>query len=68
MGKAEGGKRDRRHVVGRTRAEVVAKVRALEQKRDAGIALAAGRAPTVGEWLDIYLTEIASTEGAGPPP
>ena len=60
MGKAEGGRRDRRHVVGKTRADVVAKVRTLEQKRDAGVALAAGRTPTVGEWLDVYLTEIAS--------
>jgi integrase len=60
MGKTAGGRRDRRHVVGTTRNEVVNKVRALERKRDAGVALAAGRTPTVAEWMDFYLIEIAA--------
>ena len=60
MGKKENGRRDRRHVSGAKRADVVAKVRAIEVKRDAGVVDAAGRAPTVGEWLDHWLDNIAA--------
>ncbi|MCF6744973.1 site-specific integrase [Blastococcus sp. KM273128] len=60
MGKKENGRRDRRHVSAAKRADVVAKVRALEAKRDAGMVDAAGRAPTVGEWLDHWLDNIAA--------
>jgi integrase len=60
MGKKENGRRDRRHVSGNKRADVVAKVRALEAKRDVGIVEAAGRAPTVGDWLDHWLDNIAA--------
>jgi len=60
MGLKENGRRDRRHVSGTRRADVVAKVRALEAKRGAGTAEAAGRAPTVGDWLDHWLEHIAS--------
>ncbi len=60
MGKKENGHRDRRHVSGAKRADVVAKVRAIEAKRDAGMVDAAGRAPTVGEWLDHWLDNIAA--------
>jgi integrase len=60
MGKKENGHRDRRHVSGAKRADVVTKVRTLEAKRDAGIVEAAGRAPTVGEWLDHWLDNIAA--------
>jgi integrase len=60
MGQKENGRRDRRHVSGAKRADVVAKVRAIEAKRDAGMVDAAGRAPTVGEWLDHWLDNIAS--------
>src|SRR3954454_20058129 len=59
MGKKDNGRRDRRHVSGAKRADVVAKVRAIETKRDAGMVDAAGRAPTVGEWLDHWLDNIA---------
>jgi integrase len=59
MGLKENGRRDRRHVSGARRSDVVAKVRALEAKRDAGTAEAAGRAPTVGDWLDHWLEHIA---------
>ncbi|WP_100501945.1 tyrosine-type recombinase/integrase [Geodermatophilus chilensis] len=60
MGKKENGRRDRRHVSAMKRADVVAKVRALEKKRDAGIVLEAGAgALTVGGWLDHWLTTIA---------
>src|SRR4051794_6516863 len=60
MGKKENGLRDRRHVSGAKRADVVAKVRAIEAKRDAGMVEAAGRSPTVGEWLDHWLDHIAT--------
>src|SRR3954468_14511704 len=60
MGKKENGRRDRRHVSGAKRADVVAKVRAIEGKRDSGIVEAAGRAPTVSEWLDHWLDNIAA--------
>src|SRR5918911_1310075 len=60
MGKKDNGRRDRRHVSGAKRADVVAKVRAIEAKRDDGMVEAAGPAPTVGEWLDHWLDQIAA--------
>ena len=56
LGQREHGKADRRHVSAKTRGEVVAKVRELEQKRDAGQAPVAGKPMTVGEWMDHWLT------------
>jgi len=56
LGQREHGKADRRHVSAKTRSEVVAKVRELEQKRDAGLAPVAGKPMTVGEWMDHWLT------------
>jgi hypothetical protein len=50
------GKPDRRHVSARTRKDIVPKVRALENKRDAGVAHTAGRQMSFGEWLDHWLT------------
>lgn len=41
------------------RADVVRKVRRLEEARDAGVAPAAGRAPTLEDWLDHWPTTIA---------
>jgi integrase len=52
------GKRDRRHVTGKNRPVVVEKVRSLERARDAGT-IAAARIPTVAEWFDHWLTNIA---------
>ncbi len=60
MGLKKNGRRDRRHVSGMRRADVVAKVRELERKRDAGTAGAAGKAPTVREWLEHWLDTIAA--------
>lgn len=60
LGLKENGARDRRHVSGQRRVEVVGKVRALETKRDAGTAEAAGRAPTVTVWLGHWLDSIAA--------
>ncbi len=51
MGLKRDGERDRRHVLGQRRADVVRKVRAPEDVRDAGVVLATGRAPTIGSWL-----------------
>lgn len=59
MGLKREGQRDRRHVSAGKRAEVVRKVRALEQQRDSGVVQAAGRAPTVAEWLGHWLDTIA---------
>lgn len=60
MGQKDNGRRDRRHVAGVKRADVVAKVRALEKKRDEGVVLAAGTgAQTVGQWLDHWVAVIA---------
>src|SRR5688500_8535396 len=52
------GKPGRRHGTGKTRAVVVAKVRDLERKRDAGT-INAVSTPTVGWWLEHWLTTIA---------
>ena len=60
MGLRAGGGRDRRHVSGRTRAEVAGKVRLLERPRDDGLTSTAGRGPTVGQWLTHWLEHIAA--------
>jgi len=60
MGLKDNGRRDRRHVSGARRADVVAKARALERRRDDGAGSAAGRAPTVAAWLDHWLDTIAA--------
>ena len=52
------GKLDRRHVSSKNRGVVVAKVRDLERKRDDGT-VSTTSAPTVGEWLEHWLTTIA---------
>ncbi len=58
MGTKTGGKRDRRHVSASTRAAVVAKVRELQQRRDAGVTATSGTM-TVAAWLDHWLDNIA---------
>lgn len=60
MGSGPGGARDRRHVSGKRRTDVVRKVRAFEEAREAGTAPAAGKAPTLAEWLEQWITTIAS--------
>ena len=60
MGNKSGGHRDRRHVSGRTRAEVARKLRALQAKRDAGVVPDSGRSPTVAGWLHHWLDNIAA--------
>ncbi len=60
MGLTDNGRRDRRHVSGRRRAEVVTKVRALERKRGERSGGEAGRSATVGARLEHWLDTIAA--------
>jgi integrase len=60
FGLKRNGQRDRRHVSAARRADVVAKVRALERQRDQGLTHNAGKPPTVAEWLVHWLDTIAS--------
>lgn len=60
MGLKDDGTPERRHVTGAKRADVAAKKKELERKRDQGAADAAGRAPTVQAWLDHWLDNIAA--------
>ncbi|MFD7978822.1 tyrosine-type recombinase/integrase [Streptomyces sp. NPDC059071] len=60
MGLKSDGSPDRRHRTGKTQAEVTRKVRALEKLRDEQRAPKAGRVPTVQQWMETYLTTIAS--------
>lgn len=60
MGLKDNGARDRRHVSAKRRGDVVARVRALEQKRDAGTAGGSSRSMSVAVWLEHYLDNIAA--------
>ncbi|GAA5036548.1 site-specific integrase [Actinopolymorpha pittospori] len=62
VGYRDNGLPDRRHVRSRTEAEVRKKVRRLERDRDRGTISKAGRAPTVREWMTVYLDDIAARE------
>lgn len=59
VGIKDDGTPDRPHVSAKTRAEVTTKVRALEKARDAGMVRKPGRVPTLKEWLQLWITEIA---------
>jgi integrase len=59
MGLKDNGAPDRRHRTGKTETEVTAKVRKLENDRDAGKVDKPGRTPTVEEWITTYLDTIA---------
>lgn len=67
MGVRDDGRPDRRHVRGKTRAEVTRKVRDLEKARDEGHTVKAGRPMTVEQWIDHWLNNIAivSTRATG---
>jgi len=58
VGLKPNGQRDRRHRSGHTRAEVVAKIRDLEVKRET-TGVAPVNADTVAAWLDHWLNNIA---------
>jgi len=60
IGIKDDGSPDRRHRKARTEAAVTRKVRELERTRDSGHLPAAGRPLTVGQWMETWLTTIAS--------
>jgi integrase len=60
FGLKAGGKRDRRHVSGKTRADVSKKLRALQATRDAGLVPVPGKSPTLAEWLRHWLEHVAA--------
>jgi integrase len=53
------GRPDRRHVMGKTEAEVIRKVRELERARDDGNVRKAGQRWTVAKWLTHWIENIA---------
>jgi integrase len=53
------GKPDRRHRRGRTQTEVTKKVEALEKQRAEGVVADTGKIPTVAEWIQTWLSDIA---------
>lgn len=59
VGRKDDGRLDRRHVMSKSKATVVTKVRALERLRDEARVPKAGRAWTVEKWLLHWLEEIA---------
>lgn len=59
VGVKDDGSPDRRHVQGKSRAEVTRKVRDLEKLRDAGTLTRAGESWTVASWLEYWLENIA---------
>ncbi|MDR7278399.1 tyrosine-type recombinase/integrase [Catenuloplanes atrovinosus] len=60
VGVKDDGKPDRRHVRGRTEAEVTKKVRQLERDRDQGTVRTAGQRYTIGSWLAHWVETIAA--------
>lgn len=59
VGTRDDGRPDRRHVRGKTEADVINKVRKLEKDRDSGRVRKAGKAWTVESWLTHWLENIA---------
>lgn len=59
VGYREDGSLDRRHVRGKTKGAVVAKVRDLERLRDSGRVRKVGQRWTLAAWLDHWLEHIA---------
>lgn len=62
MGVKRGGRRDRRHVSSTSRAVVVRKMRDLERRRDEGFAGVDSKPPTLAEWLEHWLDNIAAAK------
>jgi integrase len=58
VGITDNGAPDRRHVRGKTRAEVTKKVRDLERRRDEGNVRKPGKTWTVEQWLNHWLENI----------
>ncbi len=59
LGFKDDGSSDRRHVRGRSKASVVAKVKDLERLREKGTLARAGQRWTVASWLDHWLNAVA---------
>ena len=59
VGRKDDGSLDRRHVMSRSKATVITKVRALERLRDEARVPKVGRAWTVEKWLLHWLEEIS---------
>src|SRR6266566_2890000 len=60
MGTRDDGRPDRRHVRGRTKADVRRKLRELERAREDGAARRPGRPWTVEQWLTHWVDNIAA--------
>lgn len=60
VGIKDNGRPDRRHVRGKTEAEVIKKVRQLERDRDSGRVRKAGQRWTVETWLTHWIDNIAT--------
>lgn len=60
MGLRDDGHPDRRHVTAATERQALAKVRDLERARDSGQIVSLGTPPTVGQWLEHWLDNIAA--------
>lgn len=59
VGVKDDGRPDRRHVQAKTQAEVTAKVRELEKRRDTGRMPKTGQRWTVAKWLTFWIDNIA---------
>jgi integrase len=60
IGIRDDGRPDRRHVGGKTKAEVAARVGALERQRDQGTVRKLGQRWTVASWLTYWVENIAA--------
>lgn len=60
IGVKDDGRTDRRHVMGKTQAVVITKVRELERQRDEGTIRRAGSSWTVSSWLTHWVENIAA--------
>ena len=59
MGVRDDGTPDRRHVMGKDKSAVTAKVRKLERQRESGAVVKPGQVWTVEQWLTHWLENIA---------
>lgn len=59
IGEKDDGSPDRRHVGAKTKAEVTARVRELESRRDTQTVTKAGQRWTVEQWLEHWLVDVA---------
>lgn len=60
IGLKDDGSPDRRHRMGRSETDVTAKIRKLENERDAGRTNKTGRVPTVAAWMTTYLDTVCA--------